>query len=277
MPCARLRLRFVLSQHHHHHNHKHKHNNNNFSTTFILDPPLSRQNWIHTRGNPLDAFDISWPAHCEEKGHRLFAPGAFPPRVNLTAQSELSYPHTTTTTATPHRRLPSLATSPHSPPLRPAPAPAQRTGSTQSQQWLRHRRPPRSARKHPLRPCTVRCTTPTSHIPLAVQSEAPRKATLTPQLTPTARRRRISNVRPPRQPPARELALPTHISHLHLRHQPHHFDSPSCTRPLGRRLLAAHWPTCSVIPTTLHTANYQRHCLCYPHPARLRKSATLRP
>lgn len=38
----------MLSQHHHHHNHKHKHNNTNFST-FILEPLLSGQNWIHTR------------------------------------------------------------------------------------------------------------------------------------------------------------------------------------------------------------------------------------
>ena len=198
--------------------------------------------------------------------------------MNLTAQSEPLHPHTTTTTTTTtsHRRLLSLATSPHPPP-RPAPAPAQRTGSTQSQQWLRHRRPRRSARKHPLRLCTVHCTTPTSHIPLAVQSEAPRKATPTPQLTPTARRRRTSNARPPRQPPARELALPTHIFHLRLRHQLHHSDNLSCTRHLGRRLPAAHWPTCSATPTTLHTANYQHHCLCFPLPARRQKSATQRP
>lgn len=82
--------------------------------------------------NSLDAFDISWPAHRKEKGHRLFAPGAFPPRVNLAAQSELIHPHTTTTTTTttPHRRLLSLVTSPHSPPRTPPPplhsAPAQR-------------------------------------------------------------------------------------------------------------------------------------------------------
>lgn len=227
----------------------------------------------------LDAFDISCAAHWNKKGHRLFAPGALPPRVNLTAQSELSQPHTTTTTT---YTSPSIAVCYHSRPLltlaaaRPAPAPAHRLNSSTASQWLRHRRQLRSARKHPLHLCTVHCTTTTSHTPLAVQSEAPRKAIPTPRLTRIAHPKRTSNARPPHQPPARELALPTRISHLRPHHRLHHFDNLSCTRHLARRLPAAHWPTCSASPTPLHTANCQRRYLCFPLPAKLRKSATPR-
>ena len=198
--------------------------------------------------------------------------------MNLTEQLELSHPHTTTTTTPPHRCLPSLATSPHSrrcaPRSRPC-APAQQ--SSTASQWLRHRHQRRSARKHPLHLCTVHCTTTTSHTPLAVQSVALRKAIPTPQLTRTVRPRRTFNARPPHQLPARELALPTHTSHLRRHHQLHHFDNLYYTKHLGKRLPAAHWPTCSATPTTLLHANCQRHYLCSPPPARLRKSATPRP
>jgi len=267
----------VLSQHHHHHNHKH--NNNTKFSTFILEPQLSRQNWIHILEKITGRI-------CNFLGSP--SEGERSPPVCAWRISASSEHHSTIRTHTPsyynNDNYNSSSSSsaftrdlPHPPPPRPAPAPAQRTGSTHSQQWLRHRRPRRSARKHPLRLCTVHCTIPTSHIPHVAPSVAPRKAIPTPRLTLTARQRRTFNARPPHQPPARELALPTHIFHLRLRHQLHHSHNLSCTRHLGKHLLAAHWPTCSATPTTLHTANCQRHCLCFPLPARRQESATQRP
>lgn len=57
------------------------------------------------------AFRTPSRAHWDEKGHRLSAPVALPPRVNVTAPDELLQPHTATKNST--GRLRSLATSPH--------------------------------------------------------------------------------------------------------------------------------------------------------------------
>ena len=260
----------MLSQHHHHHNH---HHNKTIITTFIFQPYSNRRyRYIYWK-KILDAFDISCVAHWDEKGHRLFAPGAIPPRVNTTAQSELSplYHNLNCNSCLPFTVTCDVASL--SPPCAPLLPP--RTGSPQSQQWPQHRLPRRAVRKPPLHLCTAHCTTTTNHTPPAAQSVALRRETLTPQLTLTALLRRTFNAQPPRQPPAREHALPTHTYHPHLHHQLHHSDTLFCIRRLGRRQPAVHWPTRSVTRTTLHTATCPRHSLCYQHQARPPKSATL--
>jgi hypothetical protein len=77
----------------------HHHNQHNKTTTLNVHLNItatlleSDKNIAH---NCLAGFDIPLRTHCDRKGHRLFAPGAFPPRVNKTALFELLQPRTTT-------------------------------------------------------------------------------------------------------------------------------------------------------------------------------------
>jgi hypothetical protein len=59
--------------------------------------------------NCFARFDISLRTHCDRKGHRLFAPGAFPPQVNETGLFEHIQHHTTTRPSA--RRLLSYVTN----------------------------------------------------------------------------------------------------------------------------------------------------------------------
>jgi hypothetical protein len=250
----------------------HHHNQHNKTTTLNVHLNItatlleSDKNIAH---NCLAGFDIPLRTHCDRKGHRLFAPGAFPPRVNKTALFELLQPRTTTRPSA--RYLLSSVTPTHC--RRRAP---KRTSSPNPQQWPQHRLQRRSARIHLPGLCTDHYTTTTSRTLPAVRNAALRKAIPTPQLTPAALPRLTFNAQPPRHPPAREHASPTH-TYLHLHHQLRLSDTLSCTRRLARHLSVAHWPTCSATRTALHTATSPPHFLCCPHQARHPRNATPHP
>jgi hypothetical protein len=77
----------------HHHNQHNKTTALNIHLIITATLPELDENIAR---NCLAGFDIALRTHCDRKGHRLFAPGAFPPQVNETALFELLQPHTTT-------------------------------------------------------------------------------------------------------------------------------------------------------------------------------------